>query len=106
MSPESRRSHLPGQLRPLNERPAVTIPSWEETRGMLELLTHNNSEENEFVKNHQKDLRQAYDGWYDLATGKGRAKLDKFSKRKSGKRLDELGPYTSFIRNKVMSGRN
>ncbi len=105
MTERGRRSHLPGQLRPL-EQPTVTIPSWEETWGMLELMTNDNSDgRNDYIKKHQKEIRQAYDGWYDLAVGKGRSKLDKFAKRTSEKRLDELAPYTAFIRNKIMAGR-
>lgn len=100
-----RRSHLPGQLRPL-EQPRATIPSWDETWKMLQLMTNDNVEgENDLINKNRKALKQAYDAWFDWATGKGRAKLDKFAKR-SAKKLDELGLYTSFIRNKVMSRRD
>ncbi|OGH02622.1 MAG: hypothetical protein A2798_03215 [Candidatus Levybacteria bacterium RIFCSPHIGHO2_01_FULL_37_17] len=53
----------------------MAIPSWEETKGTLEIRTHNNSTQHSLLINNQDFLRDSYKQVYDaFVSGKKVAK--------------------------------
>lgn len=74
---------------------------------MLDLKTHNDENANKLIRSNLSVLKQAYDGWFDVAAGKGRKKLDRFirqytqnenSRQYNPDLIDDLAPFISWIR--------
>src|SRR5690242_6574011 len=62
-------------------QPLTTLPSWETTWSKIDLTTYNNPGENDFVHDNRNVIKEAFDGLYDLASGKGSRKRDAFIKQ-------------------------
>lgn len=96
-----------------SEQPSTTLPSWETMIGKINLMTKNNHRRSRFIHRHQQLLRSFYDAWFDVATGNGREKLNTLTDQYANKEsptynprlLDQLGPYTSVIREGFPSTR-
>jgi hypothetical protein len=111
MTERGRRSHLPGQLRPLYsqrsyEQPRTTFPSWNGIWEMISLRTHNKPDQKKLVRQNRTLLKEFFDARYDIAVGNGDEKLKKFLEEhyssdensKEEKLIKELEPYTTYIR--------
>jgi len=89
------------------DQPLVTLASWETVSGMIDLRTRYNPDINELVQRHRPLLKLFYDGWFDVAAGRGRKRLNTLSKRYTQnpkskyynpELIDSLAPYISMIR--------
>lgn len=89
------------------QQPLTTLPSWEITWGKIDLLTHNNQEQSDLVSKNRSVIKEAFDGLYDLAAGKGSKKRDRFMRRYTQNKksktynpelIDSLSPYISLMR--------
>lgn len=97
------------------EQPAVTLTSWDTISNMLEIRTHNTPEANDLFRENRQLLKLFYDGWFDVAAGRGRKKLNKLSRQYTQNTkskyynpelIDQLGPFISTIRDSFPATRS
>lgn len=97
------------------EQPLVTLTSWDTVSNMLELRTHNTPQANDLFRENRQLLKLFYDGWFDVAAGRGRKRLEKLSKQYTENKkskyynpelIDKLGPLISAIRDSFPSTRS
>lgn len=102
---------LPGRLKPLKERrperPYTTLPSWDIISKKLEIMTYSNYDLLFLFQNNREVLKDYFDARSDIAMGKGREKLEAFTKNYTENEtsnlynpelIDKLSPLITVVR--------
>lgn len=98
-----------GAVGSISEQPTTTLTSWETILGKFYLITSNDSDNGrrELISNNHDLLREFYDGWFAVAAGRGRDRLNDVTKKYATdetspdynpKRIDELSLFITTIR--------
>ncbi len=98
-----------GAVGSVPEQPATTLTSWETILGKFNLMTSNDPDNSrrELISNNHGLLRDFYDGWFNVAAGKGRDRLNEVTRKYATdeaspdynpERIDELSLFITTIR--------